>query len=139
MKRTLCAGAVALAVTGFVPALSAAHASERAAFGAEQGATSIDIGRIKRVLRLRAEQERYWPAVEAALRNLARRQVPGEPGGIVHRISRRVVAVVLDSAAVQRLAVAARPLISALDADQMRAAHGLAQEMGLGPVVAALR
>jgi hypothetical protein len=26
-----------------------------------------------------------------------------------------------------------------LDADQMRAAHGLAREMGLGPVVAALK
>jgi len=35
--------------------------------------------------------------------------------------------------------VAARPLIAKLDDEQMRAAHGLAAEMGLGPVVAALR
>ena len=54
-------------------------------------------------------------------------------------LSRRVVSVVLDSAAVERLAVAARPLIAVLDAQQMQAANGLAQEMGLGPVVAALR
>lgn len=135
----LRAGAVVLAITGLLPAMPASHASESAAFGAEQGATSIDVGRIKRVLRLTVEQERYWPPVEAALRNLARRQAQSEPGGLVHRISRRVVAVVLDGAAIQRLAVAARPLIAVLDAEQMQAAHGLAQEMGLGPVVAALR
>ena len=60
-------------------------------------------------------------------------------GGLVHRVSHRVVSVVLNSAAIHRLAVAARPLIAMLDPEQMRAAHGLAQEMGLGPVVAALR
>jgi len=139
MKMILCAGAVAFAITGLLPAMPAAHATESAAFGAEQGATSIDVARIKRVLRLTAEQERYWPAVESALRNLARRQAQGEPGGLVHRISRRVVSVVLDGGAIQRLAVAAHPLIAVLDAEQMRAASGLAQEMGLGPVVAALR
>lgn len=139
MKMILYAGAVVLATTGLLPTIPAAYASESAAFGAEQGATSIDVGRIKRALRLTAEQERYWPPVEAALRNLARRQAPGEPGGLVHRISRRVVAVVLDSTAIQRLAMAARPLVAKLDSEQMRAASGLAQEMGLGPVVAALR
>ena len=67
-------------------------------------------------------------------------QVQTAPGsdGIVRRISRRVVSIVLDSGAVQRLAVAARPLISALDSEQKRTAVGLAQEMGLGPVMAAL-
>lgn len=139
MKITLCAGAVALAIIGFLPTIPAAHASESATFGAELGMTSIDIGRIRSVLRLTPEQEPYWPPVESALRNLARRQAQAEPGGLVHRVSRRVVAVVLDSAAIQRLAVAARPLIAVLDAEQMQAANGLAQEMGLGPVVAALR
>jgi hypothetical protein len=57
----------------------------------------------------------------------------------MRRISHRVVAVVLNSAAVQRLAVAARPLVAMLNEEQMRAAHGLAREMGLGPVVAALK
>ena len=50
----------------------------------------------------------------------------------MRRISNRVVTVVLNSAAVQRLAVAARPLIGTLDAEQMRAAQGLAREMGSG-------
>jgi hypothetical protein len=74
------------------------------------------------------------------LRELARRQnASSESAGFVRRLSNRVVTVVLNSSAVQRLAVAARPLIGTLDAEQMRAAQGLAQEMGLGPVVAALR
>ena len=43
--------------------------------------------------------------------------------------------------AVRRLAPHERlpALLAKLDEDQMRAAHSLAAEMGLGPVVAALR
>jgi len=49
------------------------------------------------------------------------------------------VSIVLDNAAIARLAAAARPLIAVLDQEQMQAASGLASEMGLGPVVAAMR
>jgi hypothetical protein len=135
MKRIFRASAFVLVMTGLSPALPA-HA---ASYGfAERQATSIDVARIKAVLRLTPAQEPYWPPVEAALRDLARR--PGQSDdGFVHRVSRKIVSVVLDSAAVQRLAVAARPLIARLDATQVQAASGLAQEMGLGPVVAALR
>lgn len=131
-----CAGALALAMTGLLP--NFAIASERAML-AEQSLASIDVGRIKSVLKLTAEQERHWPPVEAALRDIARRQAQSEETGLVRRISRRVVSVVLDGAAIQRLAVAARPLIASLDSQQLSAASGLAAEMGLGPVVAALR
>jgi hypothetical protein len=48
-----------------------------------------------------------------------------------------MISIVLNSAAVERLAVAARPLIAVLDDEQKRAASGLAQEMGLGAVVMA--
>lgn len=142
MKKLFCAGTLALAMLGFLSIVPAVAANERAELPVErsQTAATIDIARIKNVLRLSAEQERHWPAVEAALRNLARQQqARSEETGLMRRISRRVVSVVLDGAAIQRLAVAARPLIAALDAEQMRAAGGLAQEMGLGPVVAALR
>ena len=142
MKKVICAGTLALAMFGFLSNVPALAANEHAAFSADQGqpAATIDIARIRNVLRLSPEQERYWPAVEAALRNLPRQQqARSEETGLMRRISRRVVSVVLDGAAIQRLAVAARPLIAALDAEQMRAAGGLAQEMGLGPVVAALR
>lgn len=141
MKQVICAGVFALVVGGFLSTVPAAYASDAAGATLVQSpATSIDIGRIKNVLRLTSDQEPYWPPVEAALRDIARQQAQVEPAGFVRRISRRMVAIVLNSAAVERLAVAARPLIAKLDQDQMRAAGGLAQEMGLGPVVmAALR
>jgi hypothetical protein len=45
---------------------------------------------------------------------------------------------VLDSSAVRRIAAAAKPLIHALDFSQIQAANGVASEMGLSSVVAAL-
>jgi hypothetical protein len=142
MKMTVRASAFALATMALLLNVSLAQSSELNVMNSEQGqpSASINIARIKSVLRLTPAQEPYWVPVEAALRDLARHQARTESSdGLVHRISHRVVSVVLSSAAVQRLAVAAKPLIAKLDEDQMRAAHGLAQEMGLGPVVAALR
>lgn len=141
MKMTACAGVFALATLGLLSIGSLAQAREIAAAYEEQGQTTaaINIARIKSVLKLTPAQEPYWAPVEAALRDLARQQAPAESAGLMRRISHRVVSVVLNSAAVQRLAVAARPLVVMLNEEQMRAAHGLAQEMGLGPVVAALR
>ena len=142
MKMSVRAGAFAVATFALLLNASLAQAGEYTAVNAEQGQppASIDIARIKSVLKLTSSQEPYWAPVEAALRELARQQThAAEADGLVHRISHKVVSVVLNSAAVHRLAVAARPLIAKLDEDQMRAAHGLAAEMGLGPVVAALR
>jgi len=140
MRISVCAGLFALATIGLLSGSSFARADE---FGVHenhaQTTTAINVARIKSVLKLTPAQEPYWVPVEAALRELAQRQTSSESGGFVHRVSHRVVSVVLNSAAVQRLAVAARPLIAMLDPEQIRAAHGLAQEMGLGPVVAALR
>jgi hypothetical protein len=129
MKKTLCAGAFALAIMGLLSTMSAASAAEMT--------TSINVGRIHRVLNLTPAQERYWRPVEAALRDLARHQERHDSDGFVRRISHRVVSIVLSSAAVQRLASAARPLIAVLDDRQKQAAGQLAQEMGLGPVVMA--
>ncbi len=139
MMKSLCAGVFALAAIGLVPNISAASASEMGNGYAAQGSmpASIDVGRIKNVLRLTQEQERYWRPVEAALRDLARHQEPVESDGYVRRVSRRVVSIVLNSAAVERLVVAARPLIAKLDDQQKQAAGQLAQEMGLGGVVMA--
>lgn len=142
MKMTVRAGAFALATIVLLLNAPLAQAGEFNSAYAEQGqpSASINIARIKSVLKLTAAQEPYWAPVEVALRDLARQQARAESSdGLVHRISHKVVSVVMNSAAVQRLAVAARPLIAKLDEDQMRAAHGLAAEMGLGPVVAALR
>lgn len=137
MKKTICAGVFALVAVGLLSNISAATAGEIANGYAAQESASIDIARIRSVLRLTQEQERYWRPVEAALRNLARHQERNESDGFVHRVTRRVVSIVLNSAAVERLAVAARPLIARLDDGQKQAAGQLAQEMGLGPVVMA--
>ena len=140
MKMTVCAGAVALALTGLLPTMPAAFANEFAYAPAEQSqrTAAIDVGRIRSTLRLTSQQEPLWAPVEVALRPIARQQqAQAEQAGFIRRIGNRVVQIVLTSAAVERLAVAARPLIAALDDEQKRAASGLAQEMGLGAVVVA--
>jgi hypothetical protein len=141
MKKTICAGAVVLAAFGLLSEIPAANAYESTFAMSEQPApaASINIGRIKEVLRLTPEQEAFWPPVEAALRGVARQQTHTEQASFVRRIGQRVVSIVLDSTAIERLAFAARPLIAVLDAEQRRAASGLAHEMGFGAVVAALK
>jgi hypothetical protein len=140
MRWTLCAGAVALAMIGvlsFAPASQAREFNSGSEYG--QQSASIDIARIKSALQLTPSQERYWGPVEAALRELGHRQAQTENEGLVRRISHRVVSIALNSQAIRKLVVAARPLVNVLNEQQMQTAHGLAQEMGLGPVVAALK
>jgi hypothetical protein len=138
MKRLICVGALALAALGLLSFATPTYAGELSGLSAGQDMASVDIARVKRVLQLTPDQERYWPPVEAALRAIARRQEGTEPGGLVRRISHRVVSIALDSAAVARVVRAARPLIERLRDDQKQGALVLAQEMGLGPVLAAL-
>ena len=137
MTKTLCAGVFALVAIGLLSNISAANAGEMGNGYTAQSpmSASINIGRIRNVLKLTQEQERYWRPVEAALREIARHQGPVESDGFVRRVSRHVVSIVLDSAAVGRLVVAARPLIAKLNDEQKQAAGQLAEEMGLGPVV----
>ncbi len=138
MKKTICAGAFALAAIGLLSNIPGASAGEMGGGQTAQSSmASINIGRIRSALKLTAEQERYWRPVEAALRDLARHQERAEGDGFVHRVSQRVVSIVLNSAAVERLASAARPLIARLNNEQKQAAGQIAQEMGLGSVVMA--
>jgi hypothetical protein len=140
MKMPLFAGALALAaMVLFLQFSLTARAADLGTQVNGDRLASINISRVKSVLKLTPEQERYWQPVEAALRSLARHQARQDAnGGFIHRVSQRVVSIVLSSAAIERLAVAARPLIAALTEDQKRSARDMAQEMGLGPVVAAL-
>ncbi len=138
MKQLVFAGVLALATGGMLSITSSTYANDFNGGVELHETAAIDIARVKRVLQLTPEQEQYWPPVEAVLRDIARRQTQPEPTGLVHRISHRVVSIVLDSAAVTRLARVARPLIERLRDDQKQGALALAQEMGLGPVLAAL-
>jgi hypothetical protein len=140
MRKIVIAGAIALAAVVLLPqfSLTVRAADLGVQAGGADRLAAVNIGRVKRILRLTPKQEPYWQPVEAALRDLVRRQARADGGGFVHRISQHVVSIVLNSAAIERLAVVARPLIGVLDDEQKQAAGALAQEMGLGPVVAAL-
>jgi hypothetical protein len=139
MRMTVCAGVIALAALSLLSIVPSARAADMMDGAASAHTASIDVARIKSALHLTAAQEPYWAPVEAALRELARRQERDANDGLVRRVSKRVVQVALNSATVHRLAAAARPLVKTFDEQQMRTAHGLAQEMGFGPVVAALK
>jgi hypothetical protein len=136
---TVCAGVIALAALSVLSIVPAARAADMMDSAAPAHTATIDVARIKSALHLTPAQEPYWAPVEAALRELARRQDRDANDGLVRRVSKRVVQVALNSATVHRLVAAARPLAKTLDEQQMRTAHGLAQEMGFGPVVAALK
>jgi len=138
MKKVLFASVLALATFGLLSVDSATIAGEFAGGSIEQESVAVDVGRIRRVLHLTPEQARLWPPVEAALRDIARRQTQGAPAGFMHRVSQRVVSIALDGAAIRRLAIAARPLVAVLRDDQKQSALALAQEMGLAPVLATL-
>lgn len=84
---------------------------------------------IKGRLRLSADQEPYWPAVESALRAIGLRQHHQARGG-------HAPVVEPDSAEVQQLKSAAVPLIMRLREDQKREVRELAHLMGLGSVAA---
>ncbi|HWL72496.1 MAG TPA: hypothetical protein VNQ74_01330, partial [Burkholderiaceae bacterium] len=75
----------------------------------ESAQPRINITRIKSVLKLTAEQQAYWPPVESALRDLARRQA--EANSLVTRVS----SFVTDSRTIAKIGAAARPLVRMLD------------------------
>jgi hypothetical protein len=80
--------------------------------------TEAQISSIKSGLKLMPHQEKYWPAVEAALRRLAVRKT-------------REGATILDSDSVQKLFAAAAELVESLDATQLGEAQRLARLVGL--------
>ena len=139
MRMTVCAGVIALVALSLLSIVPSARAADMMDSAVPAHTATIDVARIKSALHLTPAQEPYWAPVESALRELARRQDRDANDGLVRRVSKRVVQVALNSATVHRLVAAARPLAKTLDEQQMRTAHGLAQEMGFGPVVAALK
>jgi hypothetical protein len=98
-------------------------------------------------LKLNADQEKSWPPVEQALRDLAKqridrinavrnRQEAGEQGNQhanpIERLQRRADALSTRGAALKRLADAAAPLYQSLDESQKRRFALLSRVAGLG-------
>jgi len=95
------------------------------------------IASIKRRLNLTPDQERMWPAVEAALRNIAYAKAHNEP----HRRGARASATQLasvdpESPEVQGLKSAAFPLIMSFSPEQKSEVRSLAHVMGLTKLAA---
>jgi hypothetical protein len=92
--------------------------------------SDVQIAGIKERLRLSPDQESYWPAVEDALRAIARkihatRQTDPKAGN---------VPIDPDGAEVQQLKSAAMPLLFQLREDQKREVRSLARLIGLEKV-----
>ena len=96
--------------------------------------SDAQIANIKERLKLSASQESYWPAVESALRAVARRihatrqADPNATGAIIDP----------ESEEVQQLKSAAMPLLFQLREDQKREVRSLARLIGLEKVAAAI-
>src|SRR6201996_8508802 len=93
------------------------------------------IAGIKERLKLSSDQEYYWPAVETALRAVAKKihstkQANGAAGG--------TPPIDPDSAEVQQLKSAAMPLLFQLREDQKEEVRKLARVIGLERVAAAI-
>jgi len=101
--------------------------------------SSAQIARLKSNLRLTAEQEPLWPAVERAFRELSQQafEEGGADQGLVHKIGSRAVAVGLNAMALRRLAAAAYPLIQTLNDEQKQSAVAFARSVGLENVASA--
>ncbi len=94
--------------------------------------SDMQIDAIKTRLKLTAEQERNWPAVETALRGLATRLHDMKKGG------EAPTDLSPESEELVRLKAAATPFFAQLNADQKRELKMLAHLIGLSKVVAQL-
>lgn len=88
--------------------------------------SDMQIAALKGRLQLTSAQEPFWPAVESALRDVARkiherRAVPGRP-------------IAFSPDEIEQIKTAARPLLSRLREDQKREARALARIIGLEAV-----
>jgi hypothetical protein len=170
MMKTILAGTLALAVCGAGLAL-AQQASQETQQGTQQGTQSAPrpagprwqpspedtaafadarIAAFKAGLKLTAEQDRHWPAVEAAVRELAaqradrvkeradrraERRAARASGNTsprpdaIERLRRGADAMSTRAAALKRLADAAEPLYRSLDDGQKRR-FGILLRMG---------
>jgi hypothetical protein len=141
MKAALCAAALAalLAAAPFAAGTLAAtddSAQQHVRFSPEDRAAFVDarIAALKAGLELNAEQEKNWPALESAMRDLAKeraarfaawrekREAGGDEAGInpIDRLTRASEFLSARAADLEKLASAAKPLYDSLDDGQKR-------------------
>ena len=98
--------------------------------------TEGQIASLKSVLKLKPEQQRHWPAVASALRNLAHRQNRAQADSATGW-RQRVASAAFDANAIRRVASAAAPLIGSLDDRQKQEGMRLVHSLGFGSLASA--
>ena len=132
MWKAALVGAFALAAIG----MSGVSAQEFE--GNSVIVTESHIASFKAALKLTAAQERHWPAVESALRSLAKRQAHDDGNsGMVYRLSSKAAGIVVDAIGFKRVAAAAAPLLKSLDEEQKQNALQAASAMGFSNLASA--
>jgi hypothetical protein len=137
MLRSLGIGLTTLLIAGSSLAYAqqagapAQQGQERLSPADRKALTDVRIGVVKAALQLKPDQEKYWPAVEDAIRGRATMreqratsfQARYEKGGEVQPIDlmrARADALTQKADAVRKLADAWQPLYASLDEDQKR-------------------
>ena len=134
MWKTLIAGTTILTIAGSTLASaqqpSPAERPHHAQLTADDIAAFTDarIAALKTALKLTPAQEKNWPAVEQALRDISKerlarreaRRAAGQPVDATERLRDRADALAARSAALRRLADAEKPLYQSLDEAQKR-------------------
>jgi zinc resistance-associated protein len=134
MWRTLIVGTTILTIAGSTLASaqqpSPAERSHRAQLTADDIAAFTDarIAALKTALKLTPAQEKNWPAVEQALRDISKerlalrqaRSAAGQPVDATERLRDRADALAARATALRRLADAEKPLYQSLDEAQKR-------------------
>ncbi len=142
MKTALSAIAVA-AVLALAPLAAGTYAvaddtaQQHSRFSAEDRAAFLDarIAALKAGLELNADQEKNWPPLESAMRDIARERAErmaawreksadgrDQPGDLnpIERLGRASERLNAQAAGLQKLAAAAKPLYDSLDDSQKR-------------------
>jgi hypothetical protein len=105
---------------------------------AEASLTMAQITRLKSVLKLTAEQELLWPAIESAFREISAAQVDiGASQGFVQRVRNKAASIGLNALALRRLASAASPLLRSLSEEQKQSGLTYARSAGLDKIAVA--
>ena len=140
MKKVLLAGAAALAIAGSTVAYAQQHRPwfhDHARLSPDDRAALTDarIAAVKAGLKLTPDQEKLWPPVEAAVRDLAKLRIDRanarmnaerdsqdaqKPADPVARLRDRADTMAATAAAMKRIADAADPLYKTLDDGQKR-------------------
>jgi zinc resistance-associated protein len=134
MWKGLIAGTTMLTIAGSTLASaqqsSPAERSHHAQLTADDIAAFTDarIAALKTALKLTPAQEKNWPAVEQALRDISKERIAqheargaaGQPADATERLRDRADALAARAAALRRLADAEKPLYQSLDEAQKR-------------------